>query len=348
MKKIFLYILVLLIGIIACENQEQIFDDFEYKAVYFPFQLPLRTLSLGEDRVDNTLDKAFQFEIGVTIGGMYENNKNWTVDYVVDNSLTNNVYNNATGAKIFALPSTYYTLEPLGSVTISKGYFNGRIKVQLTEAFFNDTLAVTGNYVVPLRITGTSADTILSGQAAVSNPDPRVISDWESGKEPKNWTMFGIKYINAYHGNYLQRGRDIRFQNGSPVDTTVWRAAHTEQDRIVSLSTKGKTRSVSNFIGQNTSSTGQYAMELEFVNMWGTPGGTVTITPSSGSDYAVSGNGQYFDQATSNESIIHLTMQCMYLSYTYDDGTYVHQVADTLVFRDRGIKFEQNTIMIQE
>lgn len=330
----------------ACENQEQIFDDFDYKSVYFPYQLPLRTLSLGEDRIDNTMDKAFQFDIGVTIGGMYKNEKNWTVDFIVDNSLTEEVYISATGAKVHPLPSSYYSLDPAGTVIIPKGYFNGRIKVQLTEEFFNDSLAITGNYVVPLRITATSADTILFGKGAVSNPDPRVIEDWESGKAPKHWTMFGIKYINAYHGNYLQRGRDIRYQNGVPVDTIIWHAPHTEQDRVVALFTRGKTKSVTNFVSQNISSSGEYSMELEFANMWGTPGGTVTITPNEESLYEVSGSGQYFDKASSNETIIHLKMQCLHLNYTYDDGEYIHQVADTLVFRDRGIKFEQNSIIL--
>lgn len=347
MKKIFLYIIPLFIGVIGCENQEQIFDDFDYKSVYFPYQLPLRTLSLGEDRIDNTMDRGFQFEIGVTIGGMYKNKKDWTVDYVVDNSLTEDVYNSVTGEKIFSLPSSYYTFDPQGTVTIPKGYFNGRIRIQLTEEFFNDSLSVTGNYVVPLRITGTSADTILKGEKAISDPDPRISAHWESGKSPKDWTMYGIKYINAYHGNYLQRGRDILYQGGTPVDTIIWRTSHVEQDRLVALFTKGKTKSISNFIGQNTGSTGEYSMELDFANMWGTPGGSVTITPSDDALYSVTGSGQFFDKATSKESIIHLTMQCMYLNYTYDDGTYVHQVADTLVFRDRGIKFEQNAIVIQ-
>lgn len=348
MKKVLIYIIILLIGIVACDNQEQIFDDFEYKSVYFPYQLPLRTLSLGEDRVDNTLDKAFQFDIGVTIGGMYKNNKDWTVDYVVDNSLTDSVYNSSNGAKILPLPSSYYTLSPLNTITIPKGLYNGRLRVQLTEAFFNDSIAITGQYVVPLRITGTSADSVLSGLAAVPNPDPRIISDWEAGMVPKNWVMFGIKYVNAYHGNYLQRGRDIIYSEGTPVDTVEWRTAHVEKDRVVALSSLGKTKSVTNFIGVNTSGTGEYAMELEFTNMWGTPGGAITITPSPGSNYAVTGSGQYFDKTSSTESIIHLQMQSMHLNYTYDDGTYIHQVSDTLVFRDRGIKFEQNSIVIQE
>ena len=91
MKKIFI-LFIFIIVIAACENQPWDFPDYKLKAVYFPIQLPLRTLSLGEDRLDNSLDKEFKFDIGVSIGGMYQNKKDWTVDYVVDTTLVRKVY----------------------------------------------------------------------------------------------------------------------------------------------------------------------------------------------------------------------------------------------------------------
>lgn len=346
MKKIYILIIICLMGTMACENMEYpVFDDFDFKGVYFPHQLPLRTLSLGEDRVDNTLDKEFKFDIGVTIGGMYKNKWNWTVDYIVDNSLLNNAFTNA-GDTLRALPASYYTLNPASTITIPKGDFNGRLRVQLTDAFFDDPLSLTGNYVIPLLITDTSADTILQGLAIEADPDKRVASDWEAGSEPKDWVLYGIKYINGYQGNYFQRGRDIRYQGGVPVDTIVYQTAHVERDRLVSLTSIGRNKAVSNFISINTSLTGEYAMELTFANMWGTPGGAITISPSAGALYEVTGSGQFFDKATSTESMLELRTQSMHLNYTYDDGTYVHQVSDVLVFRDRAIKFETNTINI--
>ncbi|MEL7119067.1 MAG: hypothetical protein AAFO07_06490, partial [Bacteroidota bacterium] len=69
-NKIFVLVLVL-IGTLGCDNQDISFDDFDYTAVYFPFQSPLRTLVLGEDRIDNTLDNQLKFNIGVSIGGLY-------------------------------------------------------------------------------------------------------------------------------------------------------------------------------------------------------------------------------------------------------------------------------------
>jgi hypothetical protein len=337
--------IVIIIGLTACENQDQVFPDYDLQAVYFPIQLPVRTLSLGEDRIDNTLDKEHKFDIGVSIGGMYENNKNWTVDYVVDTALADNV-TNGSGAPLIALPEGYYTLSPLNTVVIPKGSFNGLIRVELTDEFFNDPLSLTGQYVIPLRITGTSADSVLSGkQAKPGIADRRVLSDWESGKAPRDWVLYGIKYVNAYHGTYLHRGRDIISSGGVPTDTVVFRNRYVERDMIIILTTTGLLSVSTNGIGVKTSKTGKYSMGLEFANSQGSPGGIV-ITPRAGSTWAVTGAGEYYDIATSVETWTGMKWQSMYLDYTYTEGANVHQVSDTLVFRDRGIKYEVNTITV--
>ena len=344
MRNIFICI-ILIIGLAACENQEQEFPDYDLQSVYFPIQLPIRTLSLGEDRVDNTLDKEHKFDIGVSIGGMYENKKNWTVDYVVDTFLTENAMN-GSGAPLLALPANYYTLSPLNTVIIPKGSFNGLIRVELTDDFFNDPLSLTGQYVIPLRITGTSADSVLSGkQAKPGIADRRVLSDWESGKAPKDWVLYGIKYVNAYHGTYLHRGRDIVYTGGVPTDTVVFRNRYVERDLTILLTTTGLLSVSTNGVGTKISKTGKYSMGLAFANSQGAPG-SIIISPCAGSTYVVTGEGEYYDIANSIESWTGLVWQSMYLNYTYTEGANVHEVADTLVFRDRGMKYEVNTITV--
>jgi hypothetical protein len=353
MKKI-LILIVVSIGIVACTNQPLSFPDYSLQAVYFPYQLPIRTLSLGEDRIDNSLDKQFIFDIGVSIGGMYKNNTSWTVDYIVDTSLTTKVYIRTTpqvytkkDSKVIPLPSSYYTLSPANTATIPNGSFNGLIRVQLTDAFFNDTIAITGHYVVPLSITGTSADSVLMGKAATMNPDPRVVGNWESNKSPKYWTMYGINYVNAYHGTWLHRGRDILTRNSNGRDSTIiFRNpyGYVEKDALIVLSTIGRKKVITNGVGPQVGAA--YSMVLEFADDKGSPG-AITITPRPGLAFAVSGSGQYYDKATSVEQWTGLTWQSMYLSYSYNDGTFTHRIIDTLVFRDRGIKFTQNTIVIQ-
>lgn len=348
MKKVFIYAILVMGVLAACENQSLEYSDYKLQAVYFPVQLPLRTLSLGEDRIDNTLDKQFKFDIGVSIGGMYTNNKDWTVDYVVDNTLTDKVFTNTTPSlPIQPLPTAYYTLSPLNTVTIPSGSFNGLISIQLKDAFFNDTVAILGTYVIPLKITGTSADSILQGQPSAAVADPRILAHWAVNKSPKNWVMYGIKYVNAYHGTYLHRGRDIRYITATnvPYDTVRFRNpyGYVEKDALIKLTTVGRRKVMSNALGNIVAA--NRTMILEFSNDFGTAG-TVTIKPSPTSLYVVTGTGQYHDIASSKEQWTGLTWQSMYLNYTYVDGIYTHQVIDTLVFRDRGIKYEANTIKI--
>ncbi len=337
--------IILIVGMGACENQDQVFPDFEIQTVYFPLQLPLRTLSLGEDRIDNSLDKEHKFDIGLSIGGMYENKQSWTVDYVVDPALTNNAFS-PDGSPIIALPSEYYTLIPENTVVIPKGSFNGLIRVELKEAFFTDSLATTGQYVIPLRITGTSADSILSGKPSrPGEVDRRVVSDWESGKTPKDWVMYGIKYINAYHGTYLHRGRDIVSKAGIITDTVVFHERYVEKDKLIKLMTLDLNTVYTNGVQIKVSNTGRYSMVLTFDNSLGNSG-AVTITPRKGSLYSVTGSGEYNDLSVSTETWTGLKWQSIYLNYTYTENSNTHQVSDTLVFRDRGIKYELNAISI--
>ena len=226
-----------------------------------------------------------------------------------------------------------------------KGSFNGLIRVTLTDAYFNDTLAITGQYVVPLKITDSSADSILMGKPAMAGADPRLKAQWESNKSPKYWTMYAIKYVNAYHGTYLHRGRDIRVTTatGIPFDTSVFRNRYVEKDLLIKLSTIGRKKAITNGLGKIVATT--HSMTLDFANDIGTAG-AITITPRIGTSFSVTGTGQYNDKASSAEQWTGLTWQSMYLSYTYVEGLYTHNVKDTLVFRDRGIKYEENAIKV--
>ncbi|UZH54483.1 DUF1735 domain-containing protein [Salinimicrobium tongyeongense] len=71
----------------SCENEEWEFPDFEYQTVYFAHQYPVRTITLGEDIFDTSLDNEWKFQIMATTGGVYENPADVTVDITVDNSL---------------------------------------------------------------------------------------------------------------------------------------------------------------------------------------------------------------------------------------------------------------------
>lgn len=329
MKKTWIFLMLVSV-LAACENQDKEFPDFEYNAVYFPVQFPVRSLSLGDDDIDNSLDKELKFHIGVAIGGMYENKQDWTVNYEVDESLCDSL-----GDDVMALPSSYYTLDPQNEVVIPAGSFSGLILVSLTEDFLSDSLASGNHYVIPLRITDTDADSILSGIPTVADPDKRVAANWDAGAPPKDFTLFMVKYVNGYHGNYLRRGVDYgQDAFGNIRDTAIYSAKYVEQDQLVTLSTQGRYVVRTNFTGVNLGDDQGVMLTFDPTT------GDAVVETAAGAQYSVPlpGTGQF---VAGGGSWGGRDRNVIFLEYTYRLGLYNHHVFDTLVFRDRGIAFEQ-------
>lgn len=336
MKKLGYIILILFLAA-ACQNQDTDFPDYAYNAVYFPQQYPVRTLILGDDRTDNSMDKQLKFHIGVSIGGMYENKKDWHVNYVVDNSLADRLLNQ-NGDTIKFMPSSYYTITPAGTITIPKGTFDGLAEVQLTDAFFNDPRALKGTYVIPLRITTADADSVLHGLPGVANPNKNRTTDWSPSAPPKDFTLFGVTYINPYHGIYLHRGVDITYDvTGTTIQgTTVFRQRDVELDQLITLTTVGRnsilTNGVANNIGSNNS------MKLNF-----DASGNIAVTSVTSSPRLVTGTGKWVNDGDSwgGEK-----RDAIYLDYQYVSGTSLHKVKDTLVFRNNNVTYLSNTVKL--
>ncbi|MEN6363266.1 MAG: DUF1735 domain-containing protein [Bacteroidales bacterium] len=337
MKKA-LYFLLMVVGLTSCYNQDIMYDDYETQSVYFPFQYPVRTLSLGNDIQNNSLDKLHKFNIGICIGGLYmENRKNWTVHFEVDNSLVYNYLVNVKGDTLKALPAEYYTLNPASTVTIPKGSFSGLIEVQLTDAFFQDPVAIKGNYVIPLKIADSPDDVaLLTGTAAegISNPNIHLASDW--AVIPRNYTLFGIKYVNPYHGTWLRRGKMVvRNTGGVFLDTIAYRTRSVEFDIPTALTTSKLNEVTGNMNVEN---------ELWHVTLSVAGDKTISIQSMTDSPVSVSGTGKYVENGDSWGGTPEkpTPRDAIYLNYSYTrtDGN-ICEVHDTLVFRDRGIKVEE-------
>jgi hypothetical protein len=333
MKKITIisFTTALLLGAFSCHNKEWEFPDFNYKGVYFPFQYPVRTLILGDYRYDNENDNNLKFLISVRIGGMYQNNWDWTVDFALVDSLSDNLMT-SLGDTLKVLPSKYYTLNPANRITIPSGKFFGSVEVQLTEAFLDDPNAHKIHYVLPLKIIGTSADTILSGDAVFANADPRVAGLWTV--PPKDFTIFGIKYINPYHGKYLHRGQSvIRNSHGDIVETIIYRARFVEQDEIWSLETIAKDAvTLSGVLRKTPSSPGNFKLKLTFDG-----NGNCIVESTDDSGFSAAGTGKFVNNG---DEWGNKKRDAIHLNFTVDDGSHIHTITDTLVFRDKGIGFE--------
>lgn len=207
----------------SCYNADQEFPDYEGgTTAYFPYQFPVRTLVLGNDIYDNTLDNAHKCRIWSTMGGAY-GGRNATVQIAVDESLCDNLWFVDAGGNasspVLPMPTSYYQL---ASNTISyNGEPRGYVEVQLTDAFFNDPKAVENTYVIPLLMKSvTGIDHILTGTPREGlSPSRSNIEDWDI--LAKDYVLYCVKYMNPWQGKYIRRGVDNVTENG--VTSTVVR-----------------------------------------------------------------------------------------------------------------------------
>ena len=193
-------LLALMASFTACENGDQAFDDYEGgTTAYFAYQSPVRTIVLGDDEYDTTLDKAHKLKILATFGGSY-NGRNATVNVAVDNSLCDNL-TFADGTQVKAMPKEYYQLST--TAFNFNGGMQGGTEVQLTDAFFKDPDAVKNTYVIPLVMQNqTGFDRIATGTLKEGKTGSRTnASIWETA--PRDYVMYCVKYQNKYSGWWL-------------------------------------------------------------------------------------------------------------------------------------------------
>jgi hypothetical protein len=325
MKNIIIVFLIGLFFLTSCQNQDVEYPDYKYTTVYFAYQSPVRTLIMGSDYVyDNSMDTAHQCMIYATMGGVYSNTANRTLNVVVDNSLcTNLTFETATGAKVLPMPSNYYTLPSNMQIVIPSGSLMGGIKVQFTDAFFADTLAIKNSYVIPLRITKVAnADSILSGTAIVSNPNRFNAADWSV--LPKDYILYAVKYKNAWDATYLRRGIEAL-----PDTSFIYHQKYVEDDQVVSnVATASMSSLLISLNGQTKANFNlPFQLLLKFDNK-----GNCNITNPASATYSITGSGQY---VKNGDMWGNQKRDVLHLSYKVNFGTSIHTMVDTLVMRDR-------------
>jgi len=345
MKKL---ITILFTGILlySCTNRDIEFDDYTYTTVYFPFQKPIRTLILGDESVgDNSIDLESAFSIGVTMGGVYENKVDRVVTIAYAPELAENIINTATGDTLRLLPESYYDADFLNTalvdLTIQAGELSGKTRVQLNDAFFQDPLSTGFNYILPLRITNAPSDSVLSGRVnsgvSYDTADVRNPEHWKT--LPKDYTMFGIRYINAVHGYYLYRGQRLNLT--TQVTETYSERFLTDNVATVLTTTSLTENIMDHAAGMSTD--GSYRMKLTFDHN----NQNVVVSQVDTATVDVSGTGIHYSKDDSeSESYNGNEHRTIYLDYIYNDGTDDYQVNDSLLFIDTDVTFEAYAITI--
>jgi hypothetical protein len=316
MKKITFKFLILVAILTSCENQEVVFPDYEYQSTYFAYQYPVRTITLGEDIFDTSLDNEHKFQIMATTGGVYENKKDVTIGVAVNNELSQNLRFGANANGVMAMPANYYKLAS-DKILIPSGKLIGGVEVQLTDAFFADPLAVKNTYVIPLQMINVeNADSILTN---------------------KNFTLYAVKYVNPWHGFYLRRGKDViegKNGNTSLNQTIVRHQQYVEKDEIIKLTTQALSKTEVPIVykdkaGRNINTT----LILNFDEQ-----GNCTVSTNA-TDYTVTGSGKFVKRGE-KKSWGNIDRDAIYLNYKIDFDQMQVASTDTLVLRNRGVAME--------
>ena len=264
MMKLKKYIYGVALGALAltytsCYNADKDFPDYEGgTTAYFAYQFPVRTLILGNDIYDNTLDNEHKCRIWSTMGGAY-GGRNAIVDFVVDESLCDNLFFTDEGgnpaAPVLPMPTAYYKLS--SNAIPYNGDARGYVEVQFTDAFFNDEKAIANTYVIPLLMTkATGIDHILTGTPREGlTPSRTNTEDWDV--LAKDYVLYCVKYMNPWQGKYIRRGVDNVTEKG--VTTTVVRKDFSlvnsdvehytenpvnQNDEICGITTKNMTQAI--------------------------------------------------------------------------------------------------------
>ena len=341
------------LALTGCLKSKDItYPDFEYQTTYFASQFPIRTVELGEDLfVDNSLDNQHKVLVTAITGGVRENKKDIVLNFSVDPSLCDRLYYPVAngGRKILPLPANYYQLAS-NQIIIPKGSLMGGVEVQLTDAFFQDPLAIDNNYALPLLLSNAKgADSILRGQPTlgITNPRRTFGNDWIV--QPKDYVVYTIKYVNPWHGNYLRRGVDIMTAGGNSR-TVTRHATYVESDEVNKLTTKSLDQVELPLLfkddqGRNFSCN----LLLTFDNT-----GKCTVSTSSNpSLFTVTGTGAFVKKGEKNSwgnkdrDALYLSYQVTYDGVTVGTGSNTALISgsiatkDTLVVRDRAVTLEK-------
>lgn len=307
MKKI-LFLILLSITAVSC--YEDYIYDFDYSAIYFPYQTDVRTFVVGE---------GMTVEIGADLSGVRENVKDRNVTFELQPSLVNlDLQNKLRGGSAYIkdyvpdplvqaiapMPTNYYSLSDGNTIVIKKGQHMGSVKVKADSTnFLADPLNINAVYVIPFSIVDADADTIL---------------------ESKRTAMIGFRYENMLFGKYWHGGSALVNRPGKS-DTTMnyFTVIPSAEAKVWTLKTASPNSLYTNGYFDQTTTKNEMLLTLN--------GENVTVSTVVGSTSAVTADGiSSFNKAKL------LQNRKIFLKYTYTGANgYTYHCTDTLTFRNR-------------
>jgi len=307
MKKI---LILLFVSVFLNACYDDYVKDYDYDGVYFPYQLDVRTLVVGE---------GMKIQLGVALGGVSDNVKDRVVNYQIDNSLINaqtlasmkgaaNYIKIAVNpvAELKLMPANYYQLSDAGKFVIKAGQHSGTVTLKADSAkFLADLSTLVATYALPLRITSADADSVLKA---------------------KNYAVIGLKYENMLFGNYWHGGVTVEKDAAGAVVKTIpyYTAVNAPTSKAWTLTTVEPMALTSNGYADVTNPTKQ-EMKLTL------SGGKITVSSLPGATVQILPDGDCsFNQAKL------LQNRKIFLKYKYVNAAgNTCYAQDTLTFRNR-------------
>lgn len=298
----------------SCQKYEDYIYDFDYSTVYFAYQRPVRTV-FSDD---------LSIEIGVVLGGKRENKSDERVTFAVAPELLENP--DYVGDNSFTLlPADYYTLSDRQTIVIPEGKFLGTVKLTLNaDKFLSDPSALTRTYALPVRITGSTTDRILT-------------ADPENDVEGKDYTIIVIKYISQYQGVYYHRGERYAYDSsGRLLDVLKYVDEHEEdiyvKNLVWNLHTFDASSLLTDGVAEFLSDTKKYSMKIAVRN-----DGTVAVT-----DNPESGSSEITNIVDNGDSRYDRESRTFYLNYEYTDSSTGNRyvMKDILKYRNTEMSLE--------
>lgn len=319
----------------SCESADVDFPDYEGGvSVYFPYQSPVRTLVLGTDEYDTTLDHAHKCKIGATMGGAY-NGRNIVVDFDVENDLVKGMKG------VEAMPADYYKLSD-GQIKFN-GKMSGTVEVELTDKFFADPLSITNHYVIPLVMKSqTGADYILAGEydESIYGKGVSRFSDvWEV--LPKDYVLYCVKYQNKYTGFYSRCGK-YKFNGGAEYQMPSPADVITKDEDLFDPVIDGTDCQVRTASLNKALYTPGYVKDLAGLNceleLTFADNGTCTISTSK-AGFTVTGTGRFTEKGA-KKAWGDKDRDLLELEFTISNGTDNLTAKESLVWKRSGVKLE--------
>lgn len=307
MKKLITFI-VLSVAMVSC--YEDYILDYPYTAIYFPYQIDVRTFVVGE---------GMKIEVGAALGGVRDNTVDREVDFIFDNELlapalekmkvaSQPYIKNATAAvtTLLPMPSNYYTISDPSKMVIKSGWHGGTVVIKPDSVnFLNDSVnTINSTYALPFYITQADADSIL---------------------EPKRSNVVGLKFENMLFGNYWHGGAALINRPGKSDTTIVYKTTiPTAEANIWKLTTVGPNTLVTNGYYNQTTSKKELQLVLK--------GNSIYVSAAAGSSFAYTAEGA----STFNRPKL-LQDRKLILKYQYTNAGngYTYHCTDTLTFRNR-------------